>query len=62
MTTIKTWRWKTISDERVISIHEGDDLLNARRFYFRTSNECDRQIVDFLEELRNYFAFKLELE
>ncbi|HYT41032.1 MAG TPA: hypothetical protein VEP90_01680 [Methylomirabilota bacterium] len=49
----------TIMPETQLSIQEGDNLLNKKKFLLREiSKENREELTRFFNELRNHFGFK----
>lgn len=61
MIIIDTWKLR-YQDEIQVSIREGDNLLNTKKFYFNNLGPRGKeQLANFLRELRNHFGFKLDI-
>ena len=50
----------SIIPETELSIQEGDDLMHKKKFHlFDISKENREELINFFNELRNHFGFKL---
>jgi len=59
MVTIDIWKLY-FSDEVQVSILEGDNTLDRKKFYFHNAGEeGQKEMTRFLTALKDHFGFKL---